>query len=93
MYYCRTLTKDEIKDTYNRYMKKDFPKDELKPLSRILRSLEKEQYICYSIFSGDSLCGYAYIVSLTEAGKTYCLLPLSERRRFSRWRSQARLPW
>ena len=74
MYYCRTLTKDEIADTYKRYMKKDFPRDELKPLSRILSSLEKDQYICYGIFSGESLCGYAYLVSLTEEGKKYYLL-------------------
>lgn len=74
MYHCRMLTESEIADTYNRYMRYDFPKDELKPLSRILSSLEKDEYICYGIFEGDELCGYAYFVSLTEDGKKYCLL-------------------
>ena len=74
MYHCRTLTREEITDTYNRHMKKDFPKDELKPLSRILFSLDKDQYICYGIFNNAALCGYAYFASIIEDGKTYYLL-------------------
>ena len=74
MYHCRTLTREEITDTYNKHMNKDFPKDELKPLSRILFSLDNGQYICYGIFNGDPLCGYAYFASIIEDGKTYYLL-------------------
>ena len=74
MYHCRSLTREEITDTYNRHMKKYFPKDELKPLSRILFSLDKEQYICYGIFNNETLCGYAFFASIIEDGKTYYLL-------------------
>ena len=74
MYHCRTLTKEEITDNYNKHMKNDFTKDELKPLSRIIFSLDKDQYICYGIFNDDTLCGYAYFASIIEDGKTYYLL-------------------
>lgn len=74
MYPCRTLTREEITDTHNKHMKNDFPKDELKPLSRIIFSLDKDQYICYGIFNDDILCGYAYFASIIEDGKTYYLL-------------------
>lgn len=74
MYHCRKLVRNKIIDTYNKYMKLDFPKDELKPLSRILSSLDKEQYICYGIFEGEQLCGYAYFATLTENNKIYYLL-------------------
>lgn len=74
MYHCRTLTRDEITVTYNKHMKKDFSKDELKPLSRIFFSLDKGQYICYGIFNDDTLCGYAFFASIIEDGKTYYLL-------------------
>ncbi len=45
MYQCKILSRAEITDVYNRYMKEDFPKDELKPLSMIMSSLDREQYI------------------------------------------------
>lgn len=74
MYYCRILTRDEITSVYNSYMKNDFPKDELKPLSMIVKALDNEQYFCYGIFNDDNLCGYAYFVSLIIGSKQYCLL-------------------
>ena len=73
MRQCRTLTRAEIIDTYNVHMKNDFPEDELKSLSMILSSLDREQYICYGIFSDNVLCGYAYFAVLNE-GKKYYLL-------------------
>ncbi len=73
MHHCRILTRNEIADTYNRYMKNDFPKDELKPLARIFYLLDNDQYICYGFFDGDTLCGYAYFAVLNE-GKKYYLL-------------------
>ena len=74
MYHCRPLTREEIIDTYTKHMKKDFPKDELKPLLRIQFSLDKDQYICYGIFNNDTLCGYAYFASIVDDGKIYYLL-------------------
>ena len=73
MHHCRTLTRNEIADTYNRYMKNDFPKDELKPLARIFYSLDNGQYACYGIFDEDKLCGYAYFAVLNEDRKYYLL--------------------
>ena len=74
MFNCRILTRDEIASVYNAFMKQDFPSDELKPLSMITRSLDKGEYFCYGIFSGDKLCGYAYFVSIIMDEKQYCLL-------------------
>lgn len=74
MYDCRILVRNEIINIYNRHMKYDFPKNELKPLSLILCSLDKEQYTCYGIFKGELLCGYACFAALTENNKTYYLL-------------------
>lgn len=74
MHYCRQLTREEIASVYNTHMKKDFPRDELKPLSMVMSSLDKEQYFCYGIFDSDTLCGYAYFVSLLIDGKQICLL-------------------
>ena len=74
MYNCRKLTRKEIESVYSLYMKKDFPKDELKPLSMINRSLDKGQYFCYGIFDDDKLCGYACFVSIDIDSKQCCLL-------------------
>ncbi|MGB4090558.1 MAG: GNAT family N-acetyltransferase [Ruminococcus flavefaciens] len=74
MYNCRILTWEEIASVYDSYMKHDFPSDELKPLSMIKKSLDKDEYFCYGIFSGDKLCGYACFVSLIIDEKQYCLL-------------------
>ena len=40
-YTVKVLTEREIAEIYNTYMKQDFPPNELKPLSHILRSMEK----------------------------------------------------
>ena len=49
MYNCRILTWEEIASVYDSYMKHDFPSDELKPLSMIKKSLDKDEYFCYGI--------------------------------------------
>lgn len=74
MLQCRTLPRAEIIDTYNVHMKNDFPEDELKPLTMILKSLDREQYICYGVFSDDVLCGYAYFAIIVDNNKKYYLL-------------------
>lgn len=62
MYQCRQLTREEIVAIYEQYLVYDFPKNERKPLSVILRSLKRNEYEAYGIFDGDDLCGYAYLV-------------------------------
>ncbi len=49
MYNCRILTWEETASVYDSYMKHDFPSDELKPLSMIKKSLDKDEYFCYGI--------------------------------------------
>jgi len=49
MYNCRILTWEEIASVYDSYMKHGFPSDELKPLSMIKKSLDKDEYFCYGI--------------------------------------------
>lgn len=74
MFYCRILEKNEIEEIYKNHMKKDFPKDELKPLSMIIRSIDNGNYSCYGLFENEELFGYACFVSLKKDGKIYCLL-------------------
>lgn len=74
MYTCKQLKSDEITLIYKRYMKKDFPRNELRPLIMIRKSLSLGQYDCFGIFDGNILCGYAFFASVTQNNKKYCLL-------------------
>ena len=65
----RLLDNFQIDYIYDTYMTKDFPKEELKPLSHIHRMLNLKIYSCYGLFDGERLCAYAYIVNLDN-----CLL-------------------
>lgn len=75
MYHCRQLETEQIEQVYQNCMTKDFPKNELKPLETIKKSIERGEYECYGIFSEtEELCGYAYFVKLNiEGGKNYLL--------------------
>ena len=74
MYTCKHLESDEITLIYKRYMKKDFPRNELRPLIMIRKSLSLGQYDCFGIFSDNTLCGYAFFASVTQNNKKYYLL-------------------
>lgn len=84
MFYCRILEKNEIEEIYKKHMKKDFPRNELKPLSMIISSIDSGNYSCYGLFENEELFGYACFVALNKDGKNYCLLDyfavLSDRR-------------
>lgn len=76
MYRCEML--DDIKQIENVYkilMKKDFPKNELKPLSIIKKEISRNEYICYGIYDNSVLCGYAFfVVRINDNGtKNYLL--------------------
>ena len=43
----RLLNESQIKDIYNDYMKEDFPEDELKPLSALMKMYNEEMYFAY----------------------------------------------
>lgn len=60
------LNLEEIIAIYNKYMVKDFPPDELKPLSSILDMLSRNIYACYGFLEEDTLLAYAYLTVLDD---------------------------
>lgn len=70
MELCK-LTRSEITHIYHTYMKQDFPADELKPLSHIIRSVEQGYGFTLGLFEGQNLIGYAVFILCEE---TKCAL-------------------
>ena len=70
----------QIELLYKSRLKRDFARNELKPLSSMRRSWEKETYDCYGLFNGEEILGYAFFVRL---GKNYLFdyLAIEERHR------------
>ena len=66
----RRLTMEQAEQIYTRYMKQDFPRDELKPFAMIREADARGEYECIGCYDGDALCGYAYLVKL---GREYLL--------------------
>ena len=58
----------QIEKLYKFRLKKDFVRNELRPLSSMRRSWENDAYECYGLFAGEALLGYAFFVRL---GKHY----------------------
>ena len=59
---------------YNKYMIKDFPKDELKPFFAIKKAMEKGTYIAYGAYGNEKLAGYAFFATAGKDGQTIALL-------------------
>lgn len=55
----RLLTVEEVITLYSLHMKRDFPKDELKPLKMILTTMEQGLYAPYGLFEDGGLVAYA----------------------------------
>lgn len=70
-YSMKVLTKEEITEIYHTYMEQDFPSDELKPLSHILRSMEKDYGFSLGLYGEEGLLGYAVFIL---CGETRCAL-------------------
>ncbi len=51
-----------VETLYNARLKKDFARNELKPLASMRRSWKKNAYDCYGLFDGDEILGYAFFV-------------------------------
>lgn len=65
----RRLTEfGQIEELYRTRLKKDFVRNELKPLSGMRRSWENNAYDCYGLFDGETILGYAFFVRL---GRNY----------------------
>lgn len=75
MYYCRKLTISQTDDIYRKMMKKDFPRNELKPLSMIHKALSRKEYLCFGFFDeAENICGYAYFVFRIHEGQRVYML-------------------
>lgn len=68
----QTLSPQQISQIYSRYMEKDFPVPELKPLSSILRMMEDGIYLSLSVLEEGEPVGYALF--LDPPGGEYLLL-------------------
>lgn len=66
-YVVKKLTDSEISYIYHKYMKEDFPPDELKPLSHIIRSMEEGRGFSLGIYKDGTLVGYAVFILCEEA--------------------------
>lgn len=66
-YTVKKLDKEEIGQIYRTYMGKDFPPDELKPLSHITRSMDAGYGFSLGIYEEESLAGYAVFILCGEA--------------------------
>lgn len=58
----KVLNKNEIGKIYQEHLKRDFPKDELKPLEYINRMYDISKYECFGFYDDDVFLGYAYMV-------------------------------
>lgn len=65
-YTVKRLGEEEIGYIYKTYMTLDFPKGELKPLSHIIRSLEKGFGFALGFYAGTDLIGYAVLILSEE---------------------------
>ncbi len=67
----RLLTADEMAQVYHEHMKRDFPPDELKPLSRLQKMLAAGNYAPYALFREGKVISYAFY---WMAGDPYVML-------------------
>lgn len=67
----KKLKEEELAKIYHAQMKRDFPADELKPLSHILRSMEAGYGFSLGMYEEEELSGYAVFILCEE---TNCAL-------------------
>lgn len=65
---------DHIKTIYSEYMRRDFPVNELMPLSAIKKMLDSHMYECYGLYCDGKFAGYAFFLKQTIAGYSNYLL-------------------
>jgi hypothetical protein len=57
----------QISKLYQEHMIIDFPKDELKPLKMILKSVEDGFYDCFGLFDEGTMVGYTFMVKIDNS--------------------------
>lgn len=70
-YTVKKLGNKEITFLYDTYMRQDFPADELKPLSHIIKSVEEGYGFSLGLYEEERLAGYAVFILCEE---TKCAL-------------------
>ena len=68
----KELNVKEFTDIYNTFMITDFPKDELKPLERMIHTIQTGLSSAYGLYENDDLRAYA--VFIVPEGQPYGLL-------------------
>lgn len=53
-----------VERLYRERMKKDFARNELRPLANLRRTWERDAYDCYGLFHGEEILGYAFFARL-----------------------------
>ena len=67
----KSLSEAEMTEVYRQRMKRDFPPNELKPLTRILAQMRKHIALCLGYYKEDQMIGYAV---LQQDERQRCLL-------------------
>ena len=70
------LDEKQITKLYQEHMVVDFPKDELKPLGMILKSVQEGFYDCFGLFENEKIVGYTFMVKQENSGVGANLLTL-----------------
>ncbi len=63
---------EEVVQVYENYMRRDFPKNELKPLSAIQRMLDRGMYDCLGLYEDNRLMAYGFFVTDKKRGLSGC---------------------
>ena len=69
-----SLTLQEVRDVYQNYVVKDFPRNERKTLKMIEDALERNEYQCFGAKENDEIQAYAFFVRVEKEGQTLLLL-------------------
>ena len=68
-----SFNEEQIRDVYGRFLVRDFPQDEVKPLSMILKARREGKYVCFGAYDREELLAYAFFVILPREGKSVYL--------------------
>ena len=68
-----TLSVDQVRALYHSRLPADFPPDEVKPLSAILRAMARGEYICYGAVRDGEILAYAFFVTLNRANGRWAM--------------------
>lgn len=71
----KSLSEAEMTEVYRQRMKRDFPPNELKPLTRILAQKRKHIALCLGYYKEDQMIGYA--VRNRTSGSAVCCWTIS----------------